>query len=288
MQVSGRGVVVAAARGRRAGRVGARAVAWLAAALAAALSLGPAAGGAGPGGEKPAEARAVLRAILDNVRGGSVQATLAMTVVRPGGETRYRLEILGDGQQRALIRVTSPAREAGQAFLRDGDDLWLYVPRLRRVLRLPPGGKTDRFLASDLSYSDLSGRDAETDYEPRILSRTAGEVVLELVPVPGAPTPYGRLTLRASTPGYEPLEMIFFDQRGQAVRRVSFEAYVSAAGHRIPTRITVEDLLRPGQRTVASYERYRFGVAIPPSCFTLQALEAGCPEPSGPEGGGGR
>lgn len=255
---------------------------------AAVLAVGAVAGEPGSGVSAAGDADAILKAILDNLRGGSVHATLSLSVVRPSAETRYELEILSDGQQRALIRVTSPPREAGQAFLRDGDNLWLYVPRLKRVLRLPPSGKTDRFLGSDLSYSDLTGRDAEQDYEARIASQSDSEVVLDLIPRPAAPTPYGLVRLRAARPRYVPIDMLFYDQRGQAVRRVSFEGYVEVAGRSVPTRVTVEDLLRPGQRTVATYERYRFGVDISPACFTLQALESGCPTPSGSPAGGRR
>lgn len=258
----------------------------LAAWAAVLLAPGAPGGAQGAGTEAPSDVEAVLEAILDNMRGGSVYATLTLSVERPSRETRYELEILTDGGQRALLRVTSPPREAGQAFLRDGDNLWLYVPRLKRALRLPPSGKTDRFLGSDLSYSDLSGRDAEQDYEPRLALRTESEVVLELLPRPGAPTPYGKISLRATRPAYAPVEMLFFDQRGQAIRKVLFEAYVDVEGRDVPTRITVEDLLRPGQRTVVRYSRYHFGVEIAPACFTLQALEGGCVVPAGSPAGG--
>lgn len=261
------------------------AVGMLAVLAAAVLAVGATAGAPGTGTDSVDDAEAILRAILDNMRGGSVQASLTLSVLRPGRENRYTIEILGDGEQRALIRVTSPPREAGQAFLRDGDNLWVYVPRLKRSLRLPPSGKTDRFLGSDLSYSDLSGRDAEQDYEARVAARTESDVMLDLLPRPGAPTPYGNVSLQATLPGHVPVEMVFFDQRGQAVRRVTFEAYVDVADRRVPTRITVEDLLRPGQRTVLTYSRYRFGVDIPPACFTLQALESGCPAPAAPTEG---
>lgn len=234
------------------------------------------------------DAEAVLDAILDNMRGGGVAATLTLSVWRGDSETRYRLEIVSDGLERALMRVTEPPREAGQAFLRDGDNLWVYVPRLRRTLRLPPSGKTDRLLGSDLAYSDLTGRDAESDYEAEILARTERDVTLRLMPRPGAPTPYGEVRLSAALPHHTPQVMLFFDQRGQAVRRIAFEGYVEAEGYRVPTRVTVEDLLRDGHRTVVAYERYRFGISPPAACFTLQALEGGCPVPLDDGAAGGR
>lgn len=220
--------------------------------------------------------QAVLKAIVDNQRGGSVRATLTLSVVRPDRQTRYVLDIVSDGGQRALIRVKAPPREAGQSFLRDGDNIQIYNPTLKRVLRLPPSGRSDSFLGSDLSYSDLTGRDLERDYIPKITAEDGENLTLELTPKPGAPTPYGKLTIQARAKGYVPTDITFFDQRSQAVKRVSFAQYAEVNGRSFPVQTTVEDLLRSGNRTTLVYSEYKFGVSVPGACFEARALEAGC------------
>ena len=67
------------------------------------------------------------------------------------------MEIIADGDQRGLIRVVAPPRDSGQAFLMNGDDLWVYNPRLGRSLRLPPSGRSNAFFGSDVNYSDIVG-----------------------------------------------------------------------------------------------------------------------------------
>src|SRR5690606_33719771 len=101
---------------------------------------------------------------VDNLRGGPMRGTQTFVVERPGRITEYVMEIVTDGGERGLIRIVAPPREAGQAFLMDGDDLWLYNPRLGRSLRLPPSGRSGAFLGSDVSYNDIVGRDLENDY----------------------------------------------------------------------------------------------------------------------------
>ncbi len=223
-----------------------------------------------------ADPQAVLRAIEDNHRGGSGKATITLTVVRPDRQTEYVLAIWTDGQERGLVQVKAPARDAGQAFLKVGDNLWIYNPRLKRSLRLPPSGRSESFLGSDISYSDLSGRDAEQDYTPRIVSDDGTTVVLELLPKPGAPTPYGKVVVRAGARSSAPLEWLLYDQRGQAVKRITFSAHMKIGTRLFPTRTVVEDLLRSGYRTTAAYTETRFGIPVPDACFTLQALEQGC------------
>lgn len=223
-----------------------------------------------------ADPQAVLKAIVDNLRGGSVRATLTLSVIRPERQTQYVLEVVSDGRKRALSRVKAPAKDAGQAFLRVGDSIQIYSPALKRVLRLPPSGRSESFLGSDLSYSDLFGRDLEQDYTVRLTAEDESGVILELTPKPQAPTPYGKVTVKARAKTLEPLEVNFFDQRGQAVKKVTFAQYVEVGGRRFPLQISVEDLLRPGNQTTVVYSDYKFGVSIPESCFSVRALEVGC------------
>ncbi len=232
------------------------------------LCLGPAGAATDP--------QAVLKAIVDNQRGGSLRATLTLSITRPDRQTQFVLEVVSDGNERAITWVKAPPREAGQAFLRVGDNIQLYNPSLKRVLRLPPSGRSDSFLGSDLSYSDLAGRDLEQDFTPRVEAESDSSITLELIPKPQAPTPYGKLVLLASKPGFVPREVRYYDQRGQAVRKITFAQFAQVGGQSFPTQTTVEDLLRPGHRTQVVYSNYRFGIAVPESCFSVRALEAGC------------
>lgn len=222
-------------------------------------------------------AQEVLDAVIDSQRGGQTQrATITMTVYRPDDERSFEIDMVSDGLERSLTRVVAPSRDAGQAFLRDGDNLFLYNPRLRRVLRIPPSGQSDSFLGSDISYNDLSGRDLETDYTAQITNETAETVELTLTPNPTAPTPYGKVVLVADTGTYAPTEYTFFDQRGAAVKHITFSEFTQVGDLSVPTRLEVANLLREEERTVVVTSNYEFGVADPEACFGERALERGC------------
>lgn len=226
--------------------------------------------------EVPDDADAILDLMVENLRGGPQRAILEMTVERDGDVRSYRMEIVSDGTERSLTRVLEPPRDAGQAFLVDGDELFVYAPRLGRVLRLPPSGRSDGFLGSDISYSDLAGDDVRDDYRATVLERSSDEVVLSLVPEPRAPTPYGELRFTASLPDLAPRELVYYDQRGTAVKRLTLSEFQTSGGRSIPTRFEVVDLTEQGGRTVASWIDVEFGIEPPDACFSQQALERGC------------
>jgi outer membrane lipoprotein-sorting protein len=220
---------------------------------------------------------AIIDAMIANLRGESVRASVTMTVTRDGSVSESRFELYSQGDDKALIQVTAPPRDAGQAILNEGSNLFIYNPRLRRVLRLPPSGRSDSFLGSDLSYDDLAGDSFRSDYRASILEEDSDRIVLELLPAPNAPTPYGKVIFTVDAVSYAPLETVYFDQREQAVRRIVFSNIIQTNGKFIPTQYEVTDLLREGRSTVMRMENYELNAQIPASCFTQAALERGCP-----------
>ena len=219
------------------------------------------------------DAPSILDTITSNLRGDSQAATLNMQVIRPDEEDTYTMRIYSEGENRGLTRVIAPPRDAGQAFLNDGDNVFIYNPRLRRVLRLPPSGQSDSFLGSDISYNDLAGDDLQENYAAEILEETNDSVTLELTPAPNAPTPYGKINLTAEKPSYAPTNITYFDQRDTAVKENILSDYAEVDGLYIPQKFEVKDLLEEGNMTVVTWQDAKFGVSIPDSCFSQNALE---------------
>lgn len=214
--------------------------------------------------QSPAEK---LKSVLDRLRGPEHQAVYVLKVVRPQSEKVYRLQVYTDGE-RAHLRVLEPRSEAGQAFLSLGTELYLYDPRLGRTLRLPPTGRSERFLGSDLTYQDLMGRDLE-----ELFTVSEAKGVLVLTPKPQAPTPYGRVEVHLKED--LPERILYYDQRGQAIRELRLSGYQAFSGRVLPGRMELLDLLRPGYRTVVEVTQVKVG-PVPPACFSPLALERGC------------
>jgi hypothetical protein len=220
---------------------------------------------------------ALLDDVFDQLRGGPRRATLELVVERDGRRDTFVLDVVSDGADRSLIRVLEPQRDAGQGFLVLGSDLLTYLPRVGRVLRLPPSGRSDGFLGSDISFDDLAGEGLIADAEVALAAATDDTVTLRLVPSRNAPTPYGAVRLTARWPDLVPTTLAYEDQRGNDVRRmVLADVMETADGRSVPTRFVVEDLTGSGSTTIATWTIRETSGPLPDACFEPLALERGC------------
>lgn len=233
---------------------------------------------AAPAAAAPPDPQTLLHQAVNQLRGPAMVATYTLRVERPDRSKKYVLRVYTDGDRRALIRVIEPPRDAGQAFLTLGEDIWIYNPRLGRVLRLPPSGRNDRFLGSDVSYADLSGRDLEDDYDVSLREESdgSGTYVLVLTPKPRAPTPWGRVEMVLGREDRLLRKIVYYDQRGAVVKEIVLRKAVKVSGDRfLITDTLVLDRVREGYRTVFTVSDWKVG-PVPESCFTQTALERGC------------
>ena len=82
----------------------------------------------------PAE---IVRDAIDNWRGTSSYIEQTMIVHRPEWERSSAMVSITRGNKDALVRFTAPARDEGNATLKLDRDMWVFTPRLNRVIKLP-------------------------------------------------------------------------------------------------------------------------------------------------------
>jgi outer membrane lipoprotein-sorting protein len=225
-------------------------------------------------------AREIVQRSDELLRGRTQTATQTMTVVRPGWERSMRFEAWSDGTERSFIRILEPARERGTTFLKIDRELWQYVPRVNRVIKIPPSMLMQSWMGSDFTNDDLVRESsAVRDYTHALLrqERVGGDqaYVVELRPRPEAAVAWDRVVQWIRVGDYLPLRAEFFDERGRKVRTFAFSEIRDVGGRRIPTRTELIEETRPGHRTVIVLEEATFDRPIPASVFTQQNLRRG-------------
>ena len=222
-------------------------------------------------------AEEIIRKSDELTRGDTQSGTYRMTVVRPDWERTMVFEYWSEGTEKAFIRVREPVKERGVSFLKIEREMWQYVPRINRVIKIPPSMMLQSWMGSDFTNDDLVKESSVVeDYEHTLLGREAmdeGEAYkVELIPKPEAPVAWDRMLYWVRMTDYVPLRAEFFNERGERVRTMIYADIQEMGDRIIPVRFELIEDKKPGRKTVMVLDDVVFDKPISRSVFTQANL----------------
>ena len=228
-------------------------------------------------GEAPeVTAAQLIEGALDLTRGVNSYSELAMLIHRPDWERRLELQVWTRGREDALIRFTAPAKDAGTATLKVGEQMWSYTPRHKREFRLPGSMMSQSWAGSDFSYNDLSRTDHYLRYYDSAITATEQQgnhvvYTLELVPHDDAPVVWGKetMTLRDD---YVLLTQTFYDQALKPLKEMRAVEVGDFGGRTIAVATRMADFEDPERWTEVRYLNADFNATVADDMFTTFAL----------------
>lgn len=212
---------------------------------------------------------------VDNLlRGESSHASFEMTVTTPNWSRSMRGESWSAGRWgKALIRISDPAKDAGSGSLKIGGQMWTYVPKVERILRIPPSMMLQGWMGSDFTNDDLVKESSlVNDYVPHLLKSEESAWVVTLRPKPEAAVVWGELRLWARRNDFVPLREEFYDEKGDLVRVLTFMEIENLGDRNYPLVWEMVPLKKEGHKTVLRYVKIRFDIPVHDEKFSLDNL----------------
>ena len=231
------------------------------------------------------DAEEIARRAEDVLRSDRTYMEATMTVISPRlGKPRVVSFRSWDDRvkDRSFIRILSPAKDAGTSFLRLPPNLWTYVPRVERTMRIPPSMMLQPWMGSDFTNDDLVKESSDVeDYDHRLLrideSPEGHEglraYVLEYVPHEEAPVVWGRIVGWIATEHFTPLREDFYDEDGVKVRSMHFGDIREVDGRHVPHLWVMTPLEKKGYETRLQVERIEFDASFDDEVFTTRNLK---------------
>ena len=222
----------------------------------------------------------LLKYLDDLYRAESSIATMSLTVTKVRrGRTRtrkLRMKAWSKGTDKALIIIEKPPRDKGTATLKIGKNLWNYLPRISRTIRIPPSMMLSSWMGSDFTNDDLVRESSFLDdFDAEVLGRSEDPEGwrVNLVAKEGVVGLWKRIEYVMSLDGKIPLQAEYYDRKGRLSRVMEFTDVRDFDGRRIPARMLLTPVDKEGHKTEMVYEEMSFNVDVPESMFSLSALE---------------
>jgi hypothetical protein len=221
-------------------------------------------------------ARELLDSTDDLYRGESSTATVTMNIKTDKWSRSLTMQSWSKGEEKSLIRIESPAKEAGITTLKVDKNIWNYLPRVDRTMKVPAGMMSGSWMGSHLTNDDLvkESRMAD-DYTYAITQRPEGgegKWVIECTVKEEAAVVWGKVVV-TMRPDKLAEQIQYFDEDGELARTMEFADVADVGGRKLPTTMRILPADKPGEFTEVKYSALDFEVDVPDSMFTLQALK---------------
>lgn len=230
---------------------------------------------------EPAPAQDSGRDIIERVdhilRGDSSHGIATMEVVTQNWERQITMELWSLGTDYSLVRVQAPAREAGTATLMADGDIWNYLPKVDRTIKVPASMMGGSWMGSHFTNDDLvKESQLVDDYDIEVVfdGTRDGTLVWEfrLTPKPEAPVVWGHIEFRVRQGDDMPLRARYYDEDGDLSRTLVYSEFRNLGGRTVPTVLDMYPADKPNERTTVRYDELEFDLEIERSFFSLQAL----------------
>jgi len=252
--------------------------------LVAALGFGtalPAGPAVGPPAARAADGRSpkeILDKADDLFRGRSSRGRMTMTVRTANYQRALTLEFWNKGKEKSLVRILDPQKERGTATLRAGQDVWNWLPKVGRVVKVPSSMMGGNWMGSHFTNDDLVKQSRMADdftHQQTFEGTRDGQAVIELTltPRPDAAVVWGKVVVTVRGTDLLPLAIAYFDEDGKLARTLRFSEFRTLGGRTVPAKLTVTPIAPAGESTEVAYQDLQFDVPLDDALFSIQNLQ---------------
>ena len=225
-----------------------------------------------------ADAAAIIKRSEEKLRGDHSYAEMRITIHRPNWEREMSLRIWSDEPDYMIMIIDAPARDKGTVFLKRAKEIWNYLPRIGRSVKLPPSMMGQSWMGSDLNNDDLVRENSiAEDYtytylgKAEIRGKSCHRIRLE--PKAQAAVVWDHIILHITIEGDFQWQTDFYDERGTLVNRLEAFEIVNLGGRQLPKRLRMTPMEEPDQYTEMVYKALDFTVEKEEKFYSLQNLQ---------------
>ncbi|PHN01854.1 outer membrane lipoprotein-sorting protein [Flavilitoribacter nigricans] len=204
----------------------------------------------------------------DNKRlGNTSKSTMALTVIRPSWQREMHLKVWTKGSDYLLILITDLVRDKGTSFLKRDKEFWNWIPRIERIVKLPPSAMAQAWMGSDFSNDDLVKMSSMVqDYEQTLLGKEPVDgrdaYKIEMIPKEEAAVVWGKIITWVDQEEFLFLKTEYYDEDDELINTVFGRNIKTMDGRSVTSRLEILPQGEPGSKTVLDYQELAFDEPI--------------------------
>lgn len=220
----------------------------------------------------------IIKKADDARRGSTSYNEATMTVVRPKWQRSYSMKSWSKGEDLSLVKITAPAKDAGQGNLKIGNDIWSWMPSIDRLIKLSASVMGQSWMGSDFTNDDMVRQvSIVDDYTQKMLSgekiREYDCWVIELVPHENTPVVWSRSIMWIDKGTFGIVKTENYDEDGILVQEINCFDLKKYGARVMPSLMEVIPVTEDGKKTILELIKAEFDQPISDSFFSQQKLK---------------
>ncbi len=209
-------------------------------------------------------------------RSESSCSELEMEIVTPHWERTLSMKAWTEGTKKTFIRITAPKKEKGVATLRIGSQMWNYLPKTNKVVKIPPSMMMSSWMGSDFTNDDLVKEFSlfeDYSYEHTDVENPADSLIyINCVPREELPVVWGNIVMAVTRSDTLPVWQKYYDEKGELMRVLEYDDVRTFDGRKLPSVMVMIPQNEEGHKTTLRYEKLEFNIGIGREIFSLRNL----------------
>ena len=220
------------------------------------------------------EAQDIIKKLDKNMRGESIYMKMSMEIKSMGHKRTIKIESWSKGKSKSFVKILYPPKDRGITFLSLDNQMWQYVPKIERIIKIPPSMMLQNWMGSDITNDDMVKQNSIVeDYTPKILDKNGTLVTIELIPKDDSAVVWGKIITHIDTTTYTSSKDVFYDEDNKAVRVFLYKDIKKYGKYYIPTHWEIRPIDKKENYTKIELEDVKYDIKIPEKYFNKSALK---------------
>ena len=218
---------------------------------------------------------------------GSLSANINLTITEKSGSTRNRTismttKSYPEGLEKRFIKFIEPADVRGTSMLvvdkeNASDDMWIYLPALKKTRRIVTSEKGKSFMSSEFSNADMTSPSL-SDFTHRHVENSGknNQWIIESIPVnedKGDEYGYSKKISYISTDKTQVQKMEFYNFDNELFKVIEIKSIFPLSNGKYLVKNMVANNLVTNRKSEILFSSISEGIKVDDSFFTVQNLE---------------
>lgn len=219
------------------------------------------------------DAKEIVKKASENRYGETSYGVMKMQIVRPKWSRTVEMKNWSKGDDYSLVVITAPVKEKGQVFLKRKKEMWNWIPKISRMIKLPPSMMSQGWMGSDYSNDDIINQNSMVNnYTHKLIGDEKVGAYdcykIESTPKPEANIVWGKKISWISKTGFFTMKTESYDE-DEILVRTELASKIKAFGKRkLPSVFTILPADKKNNKTIFEIVDIQFDIKLDDSFFS--------------------